>query len=83
MIKWVITNKLKIRFGMQFQFGAKVLNKRQRKYTQVKRELWGIIFVVKIDDDYFIGTKVMIKNICLPILRMIFSLTTPDIAMLQ
>ena len=41
MIKWVITNKLKIRFGMQFQFGAKVLNKRQRKYTQVKRELWG------------------------------------------
>ena len=33
------------------RFGAKVLNKRQRGYAQVKRELWGVVSAIKSDRD--------------------------------
>ena len=33
------------------QFSAEVLSERQRGYTQVKRELWGIVSAVKVDKD--------------------------------
>ena len=64
-------------------FSAKVLSDRQRKYVEVKRELWGIVSVVKADRDYLIETKVIIETDCLPILGMISSCVSPDIAMLQ
>ena len=50
--------------------------------SQVKRELWGIISVVKADHDYLIGTEVIIETNCLPILGMISGSATLDIAML-
>jgi hypothetical protein len=34
------------------KFGAKVLHKHQRRYTQIKRELWGIIIAIKVDCEY-------------------------------
>ena len=64
------------------RFGAKVLNERQQRYTQVKRELWGIVSAVKTDKDYLIGSEVIIETDCLPILRMISGCATPDLAML-
>ena len=60
-----------------------MLSDRQRKYAQVKRELWGIVSVVKADRDYLIETKVIIETDCIPILGMISSCVSPDIAMLQ
>ena len=52
------------------RFGAKVLNKRQREYAQVKRELWGVMSEIKADRDYLIGAAVVIETDCLPILVM-------------
>ena len=65
------------------QFSAEVLSERQRGYTQVKRELWGIISVVKADKDYLIGTDVIIETDCLPILGMVFGCRTPDLVMVK
>ena len=31
--------------------GAKVLNEKQHRYAQVKRELWGIVSAIKSDRD--------------------------------
>ena len=39
----------------------------------MKRELCGIVFVVKVDKDYLIGIEIMIDTDCLPILEMISS----------
>ena len=49
----------------------------------MKRELWGIVSVIKSDRDYLIGTEVIIETNCLPILGMISGCNTPDIAMLR
>ena len=65
------------------RFGAKVLNERQRKYAQVKRELWGIVTAIKIDRDYLIGEEVIIETDCLPVLGMMRCCTIPDVAMLR
>ena len=54
-----------------------------RGYTQVKRELWGIISAVKVDKDYLIGTKVIVETDCLLILGMVSGCATPDLAMLR
>ena len=64
-------------------FSAKVLSDRQRKYVEVKRELWGIVSVVKADRDYLIETKVIIETDCIPILNMISNCASTDISMLQ
>lgn len=64
------------------RFGAKVLNARQRNYPQVKRELWGVATALKCDKEYFIGASVVVETDCLPLLGMIESCSTPDIAML-
>lgn len=64
-------------------FGAKVLNARQRNYPQVKRELWGVITALKCDKEYLIGATVMVEIDCLPLLGMITTCSTPDIAMLR
>jgi hypothetical protein len=60
-----------------------VLSERQRKYAQVKRELWGIVSAIKSDREYLIGAEVVIETDFLPILGMISGSNTPDIAMLQ
>ncbi|MCO5601145.1 hypothetical protein L7F22_055264 [Adiantum nelumboides] len=65
------------------RFGAKVLNARQRNYPQVKRELWGVVTSLKCDKEYFIGASVTVEIDCLPLLGMITSFSTPDIAMLR
>ncbi len=65
------------------RFGAKVLNSRQRAYSQVKRELWGIVTALKTDRDYLIGVPVIVETDCLPLLGMITNCSTPDITMLR
>ena len=82
-IGWAINQEDKENNRYVIRFGAKVLSDRQRKYTQVKRELWGIVFVVKAYRAYLIGAKVIIETDCPPILGMISSCATLDIVMLQ
>ena len=82
-IGWVINQEDMEKNRYAIRFGAKVLSDRQRKYAQVKRELWGIVSAVKADRDYLIGTEVIIETDCLPILGMISGCATPDIAMLR
>ena len=65
------------------RFGAKVLSSRQRGYAQVKRELWGVVTALKCDKEYFIGASVIVETDCLPLLGMISSCSTLDIAMLH
>ena len=81
-IGWVINQEDDDNNRYAIRFGAKVLRDRQRNYAQVKRELWGIVFTVKSDREYLIGTEVVIEMDCLPILGMISGCNTPDIAML-
>ena len=82
-IGWVINQEDDDNNRYAIRFGAKVLRDRQRNYAQVKRELWGIVFTVKSDREYLIGTEVVIEMDCLPILGMISGCNTPDIAMLR
>ena len=65
------------------RFGAKVLSARQRNYPQIKRELWGMVTALKSEKEYLIGTCVVVETDCLPLLGMITSCSTPDIAMLR
>ena len=65
------------------RFGAKVLSERQRDYPQIKRELWGVVTALKNDREYLIGAEVIVETECLPLLGMITSCSTPDIAMLR
>ena len=64
-------------------FGAKVLSSCQRGYAQVKREMWGVVIALKCDKEYFIGASMIVETDCLPLLGMISSFSTPDIAMLH
>ena len=82
-IRWVINQEGEGNVRYAVRFGAKVLNERQQRYAQVKRELWGIVSAVKMDKDYLIGLEVIIETDCLPILRMISGCATPDLAMLR
>jgi len=65
------------------RFGAKVLNSRQRAYAQVKRELWGVVTAMKNEKGYLIGATVVVETDCLPLLGMIASCSTPNLAMLR
>jgi hypothetical protein len=65
------------------RLGARTLSERQRKYPQHKRELWGIVTAMKVEKNYLIGTYVVLETDCLPLISMIASCTTPDIAMLR
>ena len=82
-IGWVINQEGEDGARYAIRFGAKVLSERQRGYTQVKRELWGIVSAVKEDKDYLIGSEVVIETDCLPILGMVLGCATPDLAMLR
>ena len=64
-------------------FGAKVLNQRQRKYSQVKRELWGVITALKTEKGYCIVAYVIVETDCFPLLGMISKCNIPDVAMLR
>ena len=64
------------------RFGAKVLSGRQRNYPQIKRELWGVVTAIKNEKEYLIGAEVIVEIDCLPLLGMISSCSTPNIAML-
>jgi hypothetical protein len=63
--------------------GAKIFTERQRRYPQVKRELWGAKVALKQEKDYLIGAHVILETDCLPLLGMIANCDTPDIAMLR
>jgi hypothetical protein len=65
------------------RFGAKVFTERQRRYPQVKRELWGAKVALRQERDYLIGAHVILETDCLPLLGMIANCDTPDIAMLR
>ena len=65
------------------RFGAKIFNERQRRYPQVKRELWGAKIALKQEKDFLIGAHVILETDCLPLLGMIANCNTPDIAMLR
>ena len=82
-IRWVVNQEDEDSMRFPTRFVAKVLSEQQRGYTQVKRELWGIISVVKVDKDYLIGVKVIIETDCLPILGMVSGCATPDLTMLR
>jgi hypothetical protein len=82
-IGWVINQEDEDEKRYVIRFGAKVLSERQRKYAQVKRELWGIISAIKSDREYLIGAEVVIETDCLPILGVISGCNAPDIAMLR
>jgi hypothetical protein len=81
-IRWVINEEDQDDNRYAIRFGAKVLSDRQRNYTQVKKELWGIVSTVKSGREYLIGAEVVIETDCLPILGMISGCNTPVIAML-
>jgi hypothetical protein len=55
-IGWVINQEGENGKRFPIRFGAKVLSERQWGYPQVKRELWGIVSVVKADRDH-LGRK--------------------------
>ena len=82
-IGWVINQEDFEGNRYAIRFGAKVLQGRQRKYAQIKREMWGIISAIKADRDYLIGAEVVIETDCLPILGMVSSCSSPDITMLR
>ena len=65
------------------RFGAKVLNKRQDGYAQVKRELWGVVSAIKSDREYLMGAQVVTETDCLSIVRMMRCCTILDVAMLR
>lgn len=56
-IGWVINQEDEDKNQYAIRFRAKVLSERQRKYAQVKRELWGIVSAIKCDRDNLIGAK--------------------------
>jgi hypothetical protein len=58
-IGWVINQEDENGARFPIRFGAKVLSERQRGYTKVKRELWGIVSTVKADRDYLIEMEVI------------------------
>ena len=82
-IEWVINQEDQDCNRYAIWFGVKVLGDRQRGYAQVKRQLWGIISAIKSNREYLIGAEVIIETDCLPILGMISSCNTLDIAMLR
>ena len=63
-IGWVINQEDEDCNRYAIRFGAKVLGDKQSRYAQVKRELWGIVSVIKSDRDYLIGAKVIIETDC-------------------
>jgi hypothetical protein len=82
-IGWVINQEDFQGNRYAIRFGAKVLQGHQRKYSQIKREMWGIIYAIKADRDYLIRAEVVIETDCLPILGMVSSCSSPDITMLR
>ena len=82
-IGWVISQEDEDGTRFPIWFGAKVLSERHQGYAHVKRELWGIVSVVRADKDYLIGTEMIIEMDCLPILGMLSGCATPDLAMLR
>ncbi len=65
------------------RFGARTLSERQRRYPQIKRELWGILTAMTVEKEYLIGANVVVETDCLPLLGMIANCTTLDIVMLR
>ena len=81
-IRWVVNQEDEDGTCFLIRFSAKVLSERQRGYTQVKRELWGIVSAVKVS-GYLIRAEVIIETDCLPILGMVSVCATPNLAMLR
>ena len=65
------------------RFGAKIFAERQRRYPQIKRELWGARCCMRQERNHLIGAYVVLETDCLPLLGMIKNCDTPDIAMLR
>jgi hypothetical protein len=65
------------------RFGARIFTERQRRYPQIKRELWGAKIALKQDRICLIGAHIIIETDCMPLLGMIANCDTPDIAMLR
>src|SRR5450759_3169223 len=59
--------------------GAKVFTDRQRRYPQIKRELWGAKIALKQEKDSLIGAYVVLETNFLPLLGMIANCDTLDI----
>ena len=73
-IGWVINQEDENGIRYAIRFGAKFLSERQRMYAQVRRELWRIVTIAELDQDYFMWAEVVIETDCLPILRMIYGM---------
>jgi hypothetical protein len=63
-------------------FGARIFTKRQRKYPQIKRELWDANIALKQDRICLIGASIILEIDYFPLLRMIANCDVPDIPML-
>ena len=50
------------------RFGAKVFSEQQKEYAKVKRELRGIVTMMKVDQGYLIDIEVVIETNFLQIL---------------
>ena len=54
-IGWVNDQEGEDNARYAIKFGANVLSERQQGYAQVKKELWGIVSMVKVDKGYLMG----------------------------
>lgn len=70
--------------GNQFaiKFGIRISTEHQRIYPQIKKELLGVLIILKVDRNYLIDVEVVLETDCLPLLGMIANCNLPDIAML-
>ena len=82
-IGWAIGQDDKEQNRYVVRFGAKALSAGQQNYPQIKRELWGMVTALKCEKKYLIGASVVVETDCLPLLGMITSCSTPNIAMIR
>ena len=65
------------------RFGARTLNSHQIHYSQVKRELFGLVQALKAERHYLFGADFIVETDCAPLLGMITAADTPDVHMLR
>jgi hypothetical protein len=53
------------------RFGARLLHDAQKNYSQLKKELWGMMIALKSDVIYLRGANLIIETDCLPLLGII------------
>ena len=60
------------------RFGARLLHTPQKNYSQLKKELWGMMMALKHELIYLRGANVIIETDCLPLLGVIRTCSHAD-----